>query len=378
MGLFSLPPAPPRADLNLDMFLNGDGQEEPTGHLRCTMAAEWFPQSGIQLTWPHAGTDWAYMIEEVTDCYVRLAFEIATRETLLIVTPEPENVRALLDTRLPRRATANIIYAECPTNDTWARDHGFISILGNGRPELVDFRFNGWGGKFEATLDNAINHHLFETGAVTGRYVDMLDFELEGGSIESDGCGTLMTTSQCLLNPNRNSRLDKSQITQLLQDVLGMERVLWLDHGALAGDDTDAHIDTLARFCTKDTIVYVSCDDQEDEHFAPLQRMKAQLQTFTTPSGQPYKLIPVPLPDPIFDENNERLPATYANFLIMNSAVLYPTYGQRDKDEMTGAALRCAFPKTDIVGIDCRALIRQHGSLHCATMQYPRGVLRQP
>lgn len=378
MGLFSLPPAPPRADLNLDIFLKGDNNGEQIKQFRRTMAAEWFPQSGVQLTWPHAGTDWANMLEEVTACYVRMAYEIATRETLLIVTPEPDAVKALLDTQLPSRATSHIIYMACPTNDTWARDHAFITVLASKQPDLLDFRFNGWGGKFEAALDNAINRRLMDEGVVMGQYMNMLDFELEGGSIESDGNGTLLTTSQCLLNPNRNATLNKAQITEKLQDVLGVERILWLDHGALAGDDTDAHVDTLARFCPDDTIVYVACDDKTDTHYDELKQMESQLRSFTTIEGKPYRLVSVPLPDPIFDEDGERLPATYANFLIMNSAVLFPTYGQRDKDEAARTTLQGVFPKMDIVGIDCRALIRQHGSLHCATMQYPKGVLRQP
>lgn len=374
MGLFSLPPAPPRADLNLDMFLK-EGSGEQLKRFRRTMAAEWFPQSGVQLTWPHAQTDWADMLEDVTACYLRLAYEIATRERLIIVSPEPDAVKALIDGRLPRRAADNITYVSCPTNDTWARDHAFISVLSTGKPELLDFAFNGWGGKFGATLDNAINRRLFESGAVKGQYVDCLDFTLEGGSIESDGCGTLLTTSACLLNPNRNPSLDKEQISLRLQEDLGVDRILWLDHGHLAGDDTDAHIDTLARLCPDNTIAYVGCDDTADEHYDDLKAMEVQLQTFRTAEDKPYRLVRLPLPDAIYDESGERLPATYANFLIMNSAVLYPTYGQPEKDAAALAALKRIFEKTDLVGIDCRPLIRQHGSLHCATMQYPKGIV---
>lgn len=210
---------------------------------------------------------------------------------------------------------------------------------------------------------------------IKGKYVDCLDFELEGGSIEVDGQGTLLTTSECLLNPNRNAQLDKAHKEALLKERLGVDRILWLDHGYLAGDDTDSHIDTLARLCPNNTIVHVHCTDSTDEHYAALQAMEQQLLTFTTIEGKPYRLIALPMADAIYDtENGERLPATYANYLIMNEAVLYPTYAQPENDQKAAAALRQAFPDRDIIGVDCRALIRQHGSLHCVTMQYPWGV----
>lgn len=378
MALFSLPPASPQSDLNLQMFLGNGEAEESSLHLTRTLAPEWACQSGVQLTWPHAHTDWAYMLPEVTECYLRLAFEIATRETLLIVAPDVVAVKQLIDQRLPRRAADHIIYHECPTNDTWARDHGFLTVMTTEGPELLDFRFNGWGGKFEASLDNAINRSLVEGDhpVLKGKYVDCLDFELEGGSIEVDGQGTLLTTSECLLNLNRNPQLDREHKEELLKRRLGVERILWLDHGYLAGDDTDSHIDTLARLCPNDTIVYVKCRDVEDEHFAALEDMEAQLRTFLTAEEKPYRLLPVPLPDAIVDtEQGERLPATYANYLVMNEAVLYPTYAQPENDEEAAAVLRQAFPGRDIVGVDCRALIRQHGSLHCVTMQFPKGTL---
>ncbi len=377
MGLFTLPPKIPQADLNLDLFLKGDNLETTIRRPRRTLAAEWFPQSGIQLTWPHAGTDWAEDLPEVTACYLRMAFEIAMRETLLVVTPEVDEVRTLLQKHLPRQAMERVALAECPTNDTWARDHSFLTVLGTNGPELLDFRFNGWGGKFEAQLDNAINRNLYENGWVKGTYIDCLDFELEGGSIETDGCGTLLTTTRCLLNPNRGHGRDKQQIELLLGERLGVNHFLWLEHGELIGDDTDAHIDTLARLCPEQTIVYTQSKDPEDPQHKELDLMEKQLQSFRTAENEPYRLIPLPVPDPVWDENGERLPATYANFLVMNEVVLYPTYRQPEKDETARQALLKAFPRLDLVGIDCRVLIRQHGSLHCATMQYPRGVLQQ-
>lgn len=379
MALFSLRSTDIRSDINMGLFLNGNGGVPASLQIKRTLAPEWAVQSGVQLTWPHAGTDWAYMLPEVTECYLHLAFEIATRQTLLIVAPDTEAVRQLIEQRLPKRATDNIRYYPCATNDTWARDHGFLTVMTNDGPELLDFRFNGWGGKFEASLDNAINAHSVEgeQPMLHGKYVDCLDFELEGGSIEVDGLGTLLTTSECLLNPNRNAQLDKEHKETLLKERLGVDRVLWLDHGYLAGDDTDSHIDTLARLCPNNVIVYVKCTDPNDEHYTALQAMEQQLQSFTTAQGEPYTLLPLPMANAVYDaENGERLPATYANYLVMNDVVLYPTYAQPENDAEAANTLRRAFPNRDIIGVDCRALIRQHGSLHCVTMQYPKGVIR--
>ena len=354
--------------------------EHPEFRHKRTLPAEWAPQSAIQLTWPHEDTDWADMLPEVTTTYVHLAFEIARRQPLLIVHPDTAALQTFLQSQLPEKVFQNITFFQCPTNDTWARDHAFLTIVGTEGAELMDFRFNGWGGKFEATADNAINRQLFETSHLKGRYVNALDFELEGGAIESDGMGTLLTTEECLLNTNRRREgdriplVDRMQVELLLQDSLGVERILWLKHGYLAGDDTDSHIDTLARLCPDNTIVYIQSRDENDEHHAALTAMESELRAFRTATGQPYRLIPVPMPDPIFDEEGERLPATYANFLIMNKAVLMPTYAQPVHDEAAQCALQTAFPHHEIVGIDCRSFIRQHGSLHCATMQYPRGV----
>lgn len=353
--------------------VNGPEQTEIRGTF---LPPEWFPQSGVQLTWPHAGTDWCYMLEEVTDCYVRMAYEIASREPLLIVTPERTKVETLLKEKLPAQAFAQIRWADCPTDDTWARDHGFITLIDETGPLLLDFCFNGWGKKFAADQDNRINRSLMKQGVLNGTYTDHLDFVLEGGSIESDGHGTLLTTSECLLSANRNDRLNRADIEERLKSFLHVERVLWLDHGYLSGDDTDSHIDTLARFCPDQTIAYVKCEDRTDEHYEALARMEEQLRTFRTLQDEPYRLVALPMPEAIFDENGQRLPATYANFLVVNGAVLMPTYHQPALDEQARKALQKAFPQHEVVGIDCRPLIRQHGSLHCCTMQFPVPVLK--
>lgn len=335
--------------------------------------AEWYPQSGIQLTWPHEETDWAYMLDEVTSCYIELAREIARRERLLIVTPHPEQVKQLLQGVVNLEA---VTFAQCPTNDTWARDHGGITLFCDGTPAIYDFKFNGWGLKFAANYDNLITSTLCRQGRFNARYENRLNFVVEGGALESDGAGTLLTTSECLLSPNRNGEWSQTRIEEYLKETFGLQRVLWLDHGYLAGDDTDSHIDTLARFAPGNTIVYVQCTDPTDEHYEALRRMEEQLRTFTTLEGTPYRLLPLPMANAVYDENGERLPATYANFLIMNDAVLYPTYRQPANDRAAAQVLEQAFPDREIVGIDCSPLIRQHGSLHCVTMQYPKDVLR--
>ncbi|MBQ8949517.1 MAG: agmatine deiminase family protein [Prevotella sp.] len=320
--------------------------------------AEWETQEGVQLTWPHAGTDWAPMLDEIIATYREMAREIAKRERLLIVAPED--------------AARDMLRIVCDTDDTWARDHGFISLVDDkGHRRLLDFRFNGWGNKFPAALDNAINRQLYDTGELKGDYVDCLDFVLEGGSIESDGKGTVFTTSGCLLAPHRNQPLTKTEIEERLKRELHAERIVWIDHGALTGDDTDGHIDTLVRICPDDTLLYIGCDDPHDEQYEELQLMETQLRSFRTMEGKPYRLVRLPMPRPIFN-GEERLPATYANFLVINGAVLCPTYVQPDLDAEALRLIGEAFPGREIVGIDCRSIIKQHGSLHCCAMQFPR------
>lgn len=336
------------------------------------LPAEWALQSGVQLTWPHADTDWAYMLDEVQACFSDIAREIAQREKLLIVTPEPEAVKKQIAATVNME---NVRFLECETNDTWARDHGAITVLDADGASLLDFKFNGWGLKFASDKDNLITRRAVEAGMLKGRYTNRLGFVLEGGSFESDGMGTLLTTSECLLSPNRNGQMNRVEIEEYLRSVFHLHRVLWLDHGYLAGDDTDSHVDTLARFCSPDTIAYVQCNDTEDEHYEELRKMEEQLKTFRTLNGNPYRLLALPMADKIEDDG-ERLPATYANFLILNDAVLYPIYRQPKNDARAKEVLQEAFPDFEIIGIDCCALIRQHGSLHCVTMQYPMGVIK--
>ena len=342
---------------------------------KLSFPAEWAPQSGVLLTWPHADSDWRPWLGAVEPVFAEIARAVCRYERLLVACHHEahlEHVRGLLD-----RADLDLALIDlhvAPSNDTWARDHGPITVLENGSPVLLDFTFNGWGGKYAADLDDAITRRLHAAGAFGATALRSINLVLEGGSIESDGAGTLLTTSRCLLSPGRNPDLSRGQWEARLKDLLGVSRVIWLDHGHLIGDDTDGHIDTLARFCDAETIAHVSCHDPSDAHFAEIRAMEQELSELRSMSGRPYRLIPLPLPRARLDEHGRRLPATYANFLIINRAVLVPVY-QDLADGLALDLLAGCFAGREIVPIDCLPLIRQYGSLHCVTMQLPEGVL---
>ena len=329
--------------------------------------AEWSQQSAVMITWPHSGTDWKDILGEVVPCFVSIAKEIIKREKLIIVCQSIKEVKQALG----EIDFSGIIFQEILSNDTWARDHGPVSIFVNDIPYLLDFTFNGWGLKFPANYDNQITRKLFENKVFSSETIckDLSYMVLEGGSIETDGEGTILTTSRCLLSTNRNDYKSKEEIEDFLSIIFNAKRMLWLNHGYLAGDDTDSHIDTLVRFCNPETIAYVKCYNPNDEHFEELSRMEDELYKFETADGKPYRLIPLPMAEPVYFEG-ERLPATYANFLIINGAVLLPFYNS-PIDVIAKQKLQEAFPDREIIGIDCRPLIKQHGSLHCVTMQIP-------
>lgn len=334
--------------------------------------AEWEPQSAVQLTWPHPDTDWAGPhMTEVHQTFAQIARQISLRQRLLIACPDPEQVSPWLD----GCPAENIRWVTAPSNDSWARDHAPLTVINDGLPILLDFTFNGWGLKFTSHLDNALSRHLHQHGAFGQIPMETTGIVLEGGSVESDGQGTILTTAECLLSYHRNPTLGRSGMEEMLRRWLGTERVLWLDSGYLEGDDTDSHIDTLARFCSPSRIAYVQCTDSTDPHYPALKAMEEQLHTFRQANGAPYELVPLPMTTACYGDENERLPATYANFLIINGAVLAPVYGVPE-DAPALEALQVCFPEHEIVPINCYALIRQHGSLHCVTMQYPEGVVQ--
>lgn len=326
------------------------------------------------LTWPHEGTDWNDILDEVTPLYEALATVICDYADLVIAVPP-----ALLEEVRHRLAAMGIppehVYLyPVESNDTWARDHGPLTVITESGPKLMDFTFNAWGGKFDASLDNRITRELHAQQAFPQATLETCDWVLEGGAIEVDGKGTLLTTAACLLNPNRNPDLDQAEIEARLKSVFGVRKINWLHHGYLAGDDTDSHIDTLARLCPGNVIVYTACDDPDDEHYDELKKMEAELEKLTDADGNPYRLFPLPWPQALYNDQDERLPATYANFLIINEAVLVPIYDCLSDEDALEQISR-ALPGYEVIGIPCSTLVEQGGSLHCITMQIPEGVL---
>jgi agmatine deiminase len=343
-------------------------------HYTQQLPPEWYPQSGVLLTWPHTHSHWRDLIASIEATFIDLARAIAQYETVAISCFDNSHHQHVQ--RLLKESGARMEHVQLhvvPSNDIWVRDHGPLTVLRNGSPLLLDFKFNGWGEKWPYQLDNAVTAHLHQQGVFGATPREAIELILEGGSVEVDGEGTLLTTSQCLLDPLRNPRFDRPSLEEFLSAQFGLNRILWLDHGHLLGDDTDGHIDTLARFCDAHTIAYVQCERRDDPHYEPLQAMERQLRTFTDYQGNPYRLVPLPLPAAQY-KGNERLPATYANFLIINGAVLVPTY----KDPLDQVALEriaSCFPGREVVGIHAVPIIQFYGSLHCVTMQLPTGVL---
>lgn len=327
------------------------------------MPAEWEHNEAVLLAWPHADTDWSYMLPQVQQCYHNIITAIQKGGAeILLIGPKGQ---------LPAIEGVHNVYAD--TNDTWIRDYGPLTVQhDDGSLHLLDFRFNAWGQKFPSCHDNQVNRTLGQLKVLAHTPECHKDFVLEGGSIESDGSGTILTTACCLLAPNRNEPLTREEIEQQLKTRLGARKVLWLEHGSLAGDDTDGHIDTLCRLAPGKTVFFTGTSDRSDEHFDTLGKMRTQLAAFTNADSQPFNLLELPLPDPIYDEDDgTRLPATYANYLVTPYAVIMPTYAQPMNDRLAADTLRVAFDNKEVIGVDCRALIRQHGSLHCATMQIP-------
>lgn len=340
------------------------------------LISEFAPQSGVMLTWPHRHSDWQHLLAGVEPVYTEIARAIAEREHLLVVCHDSDHrwhIRQMLEqagVMLER-----VIFHCVRTNDTWVRDYGPLTVLRDDQPELLDFTFNAWGDKYSATLDDAVTGSLYAAGVFGTLPCRRIPMVLEGGSIDVDGAGTLLTTARCLLAPTRNPGLDRTALEAALREHLGVERVLWLEHGELAGDDTDAHVDMLARFCDARTIAHTICTDSADPHYAPLAAMEEELRGFRTAAGEAYRLVPLPLPRAVHAADGARLPASYANFLIINGAVLLPVYDD-PMDAVVRERLQTCFPDRDIVTVNCRPLIEQYGSLHCATMQLPAGVLR--
>ena len=316
------------------------------------LPAEWETQDLVQIMIPHKDSDWAPYIDDVKPVFDKLIENITKFQDCLICYKYEEDIKFLPNNE-------RTIYKKVDSNDTWCRDFGAICIEIDGKINLLDFTFNGWGNKFDASLDNQITQKIFKN-------FQTIDLVLEGGSIDSNGTGVILTTEDCLLEKNRNPQMSKNEIEAKLKEIFGANQIIWLKNGYLEGDDTDSHIDMLARFANQNTIVYQSCDDKNDPHYEALKEMENELKA----TG--FKLVALPwISAKYFD--GERLPASYANFLLINGACLVPTY--RDENDAQAIEIfSVLFPDRQIIAIDFSAIIRQHGSLHCLTMQYPKGV----
>ena len=321
--------------------------------MKVRIPAEWEKQEALIVVFPPQKSDWAHSINEIQKTYLEFITKIATYQTCLVVCEDKQTLSNLLPT------LQNIQLIEMQTNDTWIRDFGGIDVYKGKKKKTYDFIFNAWGNKFDASIDNTITKKLFDEGYLSNN-LESFDFVLEGGSIDSNGHGVMLSTAYCLFEQNRNANLSKKKIKKILIELFGLKKLLILKHGALMGDDTDSHIDTLARFIDKKTIAYVKCYDKKDEHYKELKKMEKELKTFG------FDLLPLPLPSAKYFRE-ERLPATYMNFVLINNAVLVPTYSD-PLDEKVLDIFAKHFPKRDIVGIESSILIREHGSLHCASM----------
>ena len=342
---------------------------------RFQLLPEWAEQEAVVLVWPDEQTDWADTLDDIRRTYVEFIEAIARFESVVLVVRNISEAETWLLPWLSTVAKEALQMIQADYDDTWARDTMPLTCAdARGELQMMDFRFNGWGCKFESTHDNLLGRRLHRQGIFRCTIEQEDNFILEGGSVETDGEGNLLTTSVCLLAPHRNQPLTREQIERRLCDTLGMKRVLWIDHGNLAGDDTDGHIDTLVRCAPHHTLLYVGCDDTTDPQYADLHAMEQDLLALNDKADMPYRLLRLPMPDALMDEDGCRMPATYANFLVINGAVIVPTYGQPQHDQEALRTVAEAFPDREIIGVDAQAVIRQHGSLHCLSMQLPKGV----
>ena len=325
------------------------------------LIAEFEQQSFTQIIFPHLKTDWAEYLAEVEITFINIIKAVIKKQKCLVVCADVEYVKNLFT------PDDNLHFVEYESDDTWARDCSVLSVWDKEDIKLLNFIFNGWGGKFEASKDDAMSKSLSKH--YSKEVVD-IDFELEGGAIESNGDGLILTTKECMIKRNGQNRDLSDNTTQKLKNYFGAKEILYLNHGYLAGDDTDSHIDTLARFVDKKTIMYIKCEDKNDEHYNELKLMEDELKVFAKEFG--LRLISLPFTHAIYYDN-ERLPATYANFLFINGGVLVPTYGVKEDKEAL-EIFKKSFKDRDITPIDCSILIRQHGSLHCVTMNFAKGV----
>lgn len=342
--------------------------------LSLRLPAEWEPQDAILMAWPHEATDWAYCLNDVEATYGHLIAAITQYQYAIVLVPS-DKVRLRAEHCL-QNVSVNLTHLRfvlADYDDTWLRDSGPITLIGKSRYQLLDFHFTGWGGKFDASSDDRIVETLYQRHLFKLATHQRIDFALEGGAIDCDGNGTLLSTWRCL--NQRHPKLSQVELANQLNSIFHTQRTLILQHGYLEGDDTDAHIDTLARFVSPEHIVYQACDQTDDPHFTELAAMGDELIALRQLNNQPYQVTALPWARPIHTADGRRLAASYANFLIINDAVLVPAYDD-PADSIAAQVLAKAFPQRKIISIPCRSLIQENGSLHCITMQLPQGCLQ--
>jgi agmatine deiminase len=343
--------------------------QQPPKSLGYSFPAEWAPHAATWLSWPHKEASWPGKLQAIYPVYAQFVKEIAQGELVNI------NVN---DSAMQATATGWLVGAGVnlgrvrfhlhPTNDAWCRDHGpaFVTNPATGQKAVVKWNYNAWGEKYPPhDLDNQIPLHIAQ---VLGLPVFQPGIVMEGGSVEFNGAGTVLTTTACLLNPNRNPHLNQAQIEQYLADYYGIEQVLWLGDG-IVGDDTDGHIDDLTRFVNQDTVVTVVESNRQDENYHILQENLATLKTLRLLSGKQLNIVELPMPDPVVYED-QRLPASYANFYVANGAVLVPTF-RCPQDTLALDLLQQCFPDRRVVGLDCTDIVWGLGTFHCLSQQEP-------
>lgn len=333
-----------------------------------TLVPEWHPCRAVIVTWPPEDSDWAFMIDEIRKAYLPLIKALSEHSRVILLADDHLSVSESLSAA--GLSVDNIEIVEVPLNDTWVRDYGPLTLSDGEKLAYADFKFNAWGLKFAADKDNLVTRRLFPHHLPEGLYINNQNFVLEGGAVEYDGDGTLLTTARCQLSPNRNARYQASEIVEVLCNALGVDNVIMLRYGAIEGDDTDSHIDTLARFAPGNMIIYQSCDEKDYSCYVELKEMEEELRGLRNARGGSYRLCALPWPKAIY-RDGERLPATYANYLPVNDAVLVPQYGDDKADKLAIRQIAECYPDKEIIGIDCSSFLVQHGSLHCATMQIP-------
>jgi len=333
------------------------------------MPAEWAPHEATWISWPHRdGISFPGCFDRVQPALVKMAIAIAESEMLRINVRDADH-EAFVRRLLARAPSERIEYHQIPTNEPWCRDHGPIFVTRKLAPRLaaLDFGYNAWGWKYPP-FDDDDSVPAAVAGNLKIKRFDYSHFILEGGSIDVNGSGALLTTEACLLNPNRNPELNRSEIESLLMESLGVKKIIWLGDG-IEGDDTDGHVDDITRFVGENTVVTAIEEDESDPNYYPLEENFSRLEAVELVKDEPLEILKIPMPSRII-RNGQRLPASYANFYIANEVVLLPVFGETN-DAWAESVLRGVFPKRKIVQIDCRELIWGLGAFHCLTQQQP-------